>query len=100
MMFIVMCIRRYVDYAVTDILQMVGQANCPVLDTNGVCVCVCVCMCVYACMYVHMHCYIYSAICVLMCQNTKKEFYKKFLYEPLPVEVSFKIVYHKLYSYM
>ena len=23
-----------------------------------------------------------------MCQNTKKEFYKKFLYEPLPVEVS------------
>ena len=28
------------------------------------------------------------AICVLMCQNTKKEFYKKFLYEPLPVEVS------------
>jgi len=27
------------------------------------------------------------AVCVLMCQNTKKEFYKKFLYEPLPVEV-------------
>ncbi|XP_065882563.1 U5 small nuclear ribonucleoprotein 200 kDa helicase-like [Dysidea avara] len=51
---------RYVDYAVTDILQMVGQANRPVLDTN--------------------------AVCVLMCQNTKKEFYKKFLYEPLPVE--------------
>jgi len=28
------------------------------------------------------------AVCVLMCQNTKKEFYKKFLYEPLPVEVN------------
>ena len=29
---------RYVDYAVTDILQMVGQANRPVLDTNGKCI--------------------------------------------------------------
>lgn len=26
-------------------------------------------------------------IAVLMCQSSKKEFYKKFLYEPLPVEV-------------
>jgi len=25
---------------------------------------------------------------VLLCQSSKKEFYKKFLYEPLPVEVS------------
>ena len=28
-----------------------------------------------------------AGIAVLMCQNSKKEFYKKFLYEPLPVEV-------------
>ena len=26
-------------------------------------------------------------VAVLMCQTSKKEFYKKFLYEPLPVEV-------------
>jgi len=25
---------------------------------------------------------------VLLCQSSKKEFYKKFLYEPLPVEVN------------
>lgn len=26
-------------------------------------------------------------VAILLCQNSKKEFYKKFLYEPLPVEV-------------
>lgn len=51
---------RYVDYPVTDILQMIGRANRPLIDDNG--------------------------IAVLMCQSSKKEFYKKFLYEPLPVE--------------
>ena len=25
---------------------------------------------------------------VILCQNSKKDFFKKFLYEPLPVEVS------------
>jgi len=29
-----------------------------------------------------------SGKAVLLCQSSKKEFYKKFLYEPLPVEVS------------
>ena len=53
---------RYVDYPVTDILQMMGRANRPLIDENGV--------------------------AVLLCQSSKKEFYKKFLYEPLPVEVS------------
>ena len=28
-----------------------------------------------------------AGVCVLMCQSSRKEFYKKFLYEPLPVEV-------------
>ncbi|KAL5471241.1 hypothetical protein EMCRGX_G029336, partial [Ephydatia muelleri] len=51
---------RYVDCPVTDILQMVGLANRPLVDDSGV--------------------------AVLMCQSSKKEFYKKFLYEPLPVE--------------
>lgn len=54
---------RYVDYPVTDILQMIGQANRPLIDD--------------------------SATAVLLCQSSKKEFYKKFLYEPLPVEVRF-----------
>ena len=55
------CVFRYVDYPVTDILQMIGQANRPLIDD--------------------------SATSVLLCQSSKKEFYKKFLYEPLPVEV-------------
>ena len=49
---------RYVDYAVTDILQMVGQANRPVLDTNG--------MCVYL-TYDHIYLcvvYVYIHICI------------------------------------
>jgi len=30
----------------------------------------------------------YAGKAALLCQSSKKEFYKKFLYEPLPVEVS------------
>ena len=41
---------RYVDYAVTDILQMVGQANRPVLDTNGMCISNLYLCVVYVCM--------------------------------------------------
>lgn len=40
---------------------MIGRANRPLVDESGV--------------------------AILLCQNSKKEFYKKFLYEPLPVEV-------------
>lgn len=29
-----------------------------------------------------------SGKALIMCQSSKKEFFKKFLYEPLPVEVS------------
>ncbi|RNA15787.1 U5 small nuclear ribonucleo helicase -like protein [Brachionus plicatilis] len=50
----------YEDYAISDILQMCGRANRPLVDTD-------------------------SKV-VLMCQTAKKNFYKKFLYEPLPVE--------------
>lgn len=52
---------RYEDYPVTDVLQMVGRANRPIIDDDGK--------------------------CVLLCQTSKKDFFKKFLYEPLPVEV-------------
>ncbi|KAL1920366.1 uncharacterized protein VTP21DRAFT_743 [Calcarisporiella thermophila] len=51
---------RYVDYSITDVLQMMGRACRPRLDDTG--------------------------RCVFMCQTNKKEFYKKFLYEALPVE--------------
>uniref|UniRef100_A0A8C5RUU1 SEC63 domain-containing protein n=1 Tax=Laticauda laticaudata TaxID=8630 RepID=A0A8C5RUU1_LATLA len=52
--------QRYVDYPIYDVLQMVGRANRPLQDDEG--------------------------RCVIMCQGSKKDFFKKFLYEPLPVE--------------
>ena len=51
---------RYVDYPVTDVLQMMGRACRPLVDDVG--------------------------RCVLFCHSSKKPFYRKFLYEPLPVE--------------
>ena len=53
-------IHSYVDYPVTDVLQMIGRANRPLKDEEGK--------------------------CVVMCQSSKKDFFKKFVYEPLPVE--------------
>ncbi|KAI8793415.1 U5 small nuclear ribonucleoprotein 200 kDa helicase [Biomphalaria glabrata] len=50
----------YEDYPAHDVLQMIGKANRPLLDKEGK--------------------------AVIMCQSSKKEFFKKFLYEPLPVE--------------
>ncbi|KAJ3086392.1 DEIH-box ATPase, partial [Quaeritorhiza haematococci] len=58
---------RYADYPVTDVLQMMGFASSPGSSAGsdgGV----------------------ESGRCVLMCQAVKKDFYKKFLYEALPVE--------------
>jgi pre-mRNA-splicing helicase BRR2 len=51
---------RYVDCPITDIVQMMGRASRPLLDS--------------------------ASTCVIFCQSSKKEFYKKFLYEPFPVE--------------
>jgi pre-mRNA-splicing helicase BRR2 len=51
---------RYVDYPIPDVLQMMGRASRPIVGEIGK--------------------------CVLMCNSNKKEFYKKFLYEALPVE--------------
>ena len=53
---------RYVDYAIADVLQMMGRACRPTVDT--------------------------TSRCVLMCQQTRKDFFKKFLNEALPVESS------------
>ncbi|KAJ2514983.1 Pre-mRNA splicing, partial [Coemansia sp. RSA 1939] len=51
---------RYTDYAMPEVLQMIGRAARPGTDAQG--------------------------LCVLMCMANKRELYKKFLYEPLPVE--------------
>jgi pre-mRNA-splicing helicase BRR2 len=50
----------YVDYPIVDLLQMMGRASRPNLDE--------------------------TAVCVVLCHAPKKDFYKKFLYEPLPIE--------------
>lgn len=54
--------RRYVDFPITDVLQMMGRAGRPQYDDNGV--------------------------AVILVHDIKKHFYKKFLYEPFPVESS------------
>ncbi|CAM9363686.1 unnamed protein product [Sphacelaria rigidula] len=51
---------RYVDFPITDLLQMIGRAGRPQFDDHAV-----------ACILVH---------------EPKKNFFKKFLYEPFPVE--------------
>lgn len=53
-------LHNYEDYPITDTLQMVGRANRPNDDDE--------------------------AKCVLMCHSSKKDYFKKFLYEPLPIE--------------
>lgn len=53
---------KYVDFPVTDVLQMMGRAGRPQFDD--------------------------SAVAVIYVQDAKKTFYKKFLYEPFPVESS------------
>ena len=50
----------YHDYPITDVMQMIGRASRPNIDND--------------------------AKCVLLCQNSKKSMFKKFLYEPLPIE--------------
>ena len=77
---------RYVDYPVPDILEMIGRANRPLVDESGEHVLtqshtpahVCTCSCLSPNP---------PGVAILLCQSSKKEFYKKFLYEPLPVEV-------------
>ncbi|XP_054714411.1 activating signal cointegrator 1 complex subunit 3-like [Uloborus diversus] len=55
-------VHRYVDFPITDVMQMAGRAGRPQFDTTGV--------------------------AVVLVQDIKKNFYKKFLHEPFPVESS------------
>ncbi|XP_058110373.1 DExH-box ATP-dependent RNA helicase DExH12-like [Magnolia sinica] len=50
----------HTDYPITDLLQMMGHASRPLLDNAGK--------------------------CVILCHAPRKEYYKKFVYEALPVE--------------
>ncbi|KAL6867611.1 hypothetical protein ACP4OV_015635 [Aristida adscensionis] len=52
--------KRYINYDITDILQMMGRAGRPQYDQHGK--------------------------AVILVHEPKKSFYKKFLYEPFPVE--------------
>jgi activating signal cointegrator complex subunit 3 len=54
--------RRYVDMPITDVLQMTGRAGRPQFDDQ--------------------------AVAVLLVHDAKKEYYKKFLHAPFPVESS------------
>ncbi|CAI9757575.1 unnamed protein product [Fraxinus pennsylvanica] len=56
--------KRYVDFPITDILQMMGRAGRPQYDQHGK--------------------------AVILVHEPKKSFYKKFLYEPFPVESSLR----------
>ncbi|KAJ1555242.1 hypothetical protein HK405_002907, partial [Cladochytrium tenue] len=60
--------KSYVDFPITDVLQMMGRAGRPQFDDSGV-----------ACIFV---------------QDVKKNFYKKFLHEPFPVESSLHTCIH------
>lgn len=60
---------RFVDYSITDVMQMVGCACRPLAgDENGV--------------------------CVILCHAPKKEYLKKLLNDPLPVESHLDHVLH------
>ena len=63
---------RYIDYPVMDVLQMMGKACRPLEDENSRCV-------------------------LTVCQQTRKDFYKKFLSEGLPIESHLPT--HSLHDY-
>jgi len=53
-------VKGYVDFPMTDLLQMIGRAGRPQFDDRG--------------------------IAYIMVQQEKKDFYQRFLYDPFPVE--------------
>ena len=65
-------IHAYEDYPISDVIQMVGHAGRPGDEHES------------------------DSKCVLFCQSSKKEFFKKFLFEPLPIESHLD---HSLYDH-
>lgn len=77
---------RYVDYPIYDILQMVGRANRPMQDDEGRCVIMC-----QGSKKVVRILFVYLFLSKRNASNVSwsfplQDFFKKFLYEPLPVE--------------
>jgi replicative superfamily II helicase len=62
-------IKKYKDFPITDVLQMMGRAGRPQFDNTGV--------------------------AVILVHDIKKNFYKKFLHEPFPVESSLHQCLHE-----
>ncbi|KAI9341779.1 Sec63 Brl domain-containing protein [Zopfochytrium polystomum] len=60
--------KGYVDFPITDVLQMMGRAGRPQFDDSGV--------------------------ARILVQDVKKNFFKKFLHEPFPVESSLHTCLH------
>lgn len=80
----------YVDYPIYDVLQMVGKANRPLQDDEGCCVIMC-----QGSKKVKLSFQAINFFSPLFLHNLHKcclslfiykDFFKKFLYEPLPVE--------------
>ena len=65
---------RYED-SITDILQMMGNASAHTVDKTG---------------------HALAAKCIIYCQTHKKEYYLKFLKEPLPIESSLDSHFHDI----
>eukprot|EP01059_Diplonema_ambulator_P031908 TRINITY_DN6011_c1_g5_i1.p1 TRINITY_DN6011_c1_g5~~TRINITY_DN6011_c1_g5_i1.p1 ORF type:complete len:2067 (+),score=794.61 TRINITY_DN6011_c1_g5_i1:370-6201(+) len=61
--------KTYVDFSLTDVLQMMGRAGRPQFDTSGT--------------------------AVVMVHEPKKAFYKKFVHDPFPVESSLHTNLHE-----
>ena len=74
--------RRYEDMPVTDVLQMVGRAGRPGVENRGGSGGSGSSPSTAAPALHHPH----HAVAVVMVHEPKKDFYKKFLYEPFPVE--------------
>ncbi|RKO86367.1 Sec63 Brl domain-containing protein [Blyttiomyces helicus] len=60
--------KKYQDFPITDVLQMMGRAGRPQFDDSGV--------------------------AVILVHDVKKNYYKKFLHEPFPVESSLHKMLH------
>lgn len=59
---------RYIEYPISEILQMIGRASRPELDT--------------------------TSKCVFFCHTPKKNYFMKFISEPLPVESNLELYLH------
>ena len=59
---------RYVDYPIAEVLHMIGRATRPMIDD--------------------------ASRCLLLCSSAKKDLYKKFLFEGLPLESHLHLVLH------